>query len=147
MKVILRRDVEKLGKIGDVITVKDGYARNFLIPRRLVEVATPSNMKVVEEEKKRLLRLKEKEMAGVRELAQKISNMSCTISVRAGQDDKLFGAITTEAIAEVCEGKGVAIDKHWIQLDEPIKKMGVYQVPVKLHPEVVATLKLWVVKE
>jgi len=147
MKVILGRDVEKLGKIGDVITVKDGYARNFLIPRGLAKVATASNLKVIEEEKKRLLRLKEKDMDKVRELAEKISNMSCTISVRAGQDDKLFGAVTTEAIAKVCEGEGVAIDKHWVQLDQPIKKMGVYQVPVKLHPEVVATLKLWVVKE
>lgn len=147
MKIILTEDIEKLGGVGDVVTVKDGYARNFLIPRGLAKMATSSNLKIIEEEKKRLLRLKEKEKEEAEKLAKEISNTSCTVSVRAGQDDKLFGAVTAEAIARACEEGDIKIDKHKIQLEQPIKKLGVYQVPVKLHPEVTATLKLWVVKE
>lgn len=147
MKVILINDVKGLGAVGDVVTVKDGYARNYLIPKGLGKVATSSNLKVIEEEKKKLLRIKDKEKARAEELADRIFNTSCTISMRAGQDDKLFGAVTTEAIAKVCEGEGIKIDKHNIQIEQPIKKLGVYQVSVKLHPEVIATLKVWVVKE
>jgi len=147
MKIILIKDVEKLGKIGDVATVKDGYARNFLLPQGLARPATASNMKVVEEEKKRLAHVKEQEKQKMQELAEKISHISCSISMRAGEEDKLFGAVTTEAIAKACEAEGIQIDKHIIKLDEPIKKLGVYQVPIKLHPEVTATLKVWIVKE
>jgi len=146
MKVILTKDIEGLGKAGEVVRVKDGHGRNFLIPKGVARVATSSNLKVVEEEKKKLLRLKEKEKEKGRELAEQISKVSCTISVQAGQDDKLFGTVTTEAIAEVCESEGIKIDKRDIRLDEPIKKLGVYQVAVKVHPEVTATLKVWVVK-
>lgn len=147
MKVILIGDIGKLGKIGDVVTVKDGYARNFLIPRGLAKMATNSNMKVIEEEKKRLLRLKEKEKQEVLQLADRINNASCTIPMRAGEEDKLFGAVTNDAISKACEIEGIKIDKHNIQLQEPIKQLGVYQVSVKLHPEITATLKVWVVKE
>lgn len=146
MKVILTKDIEGLGKVGEVVKVKDGHGRNFLIPKGLAKVATSSNLKVVEEEKKKLLRLEEKEKENGRELAEQISKVSCTISVQAGQDDKLFGTVTTEAIAKVCESEGIKIDKRDICLDEPIKKLGVYQVAVKVHPEVTATLKVWVVK-
>jgi len=146
MKVILTKDIEGLGKVGEVVKVKDGHGRNFLIPKGLAKVAISSNLKVIEEEKKKLLRLKEKEKEKARELAEKISKVSCTISAQAGQDDKLFGTVTTEAIAKVCEGEGIKIDKRDIRLDEPIKKLGVYQAAVKVHPGVTATLKVWVVK-
>ncbi|PIU42270.1 MAG: 50S ribosomal protein L9 [Candidatus Omnitrophica bacterium CG07_land_8_20_14_0_80_42_15] len=147
MKVILIKDIENLGVVGDVINVSDGYARNFLIPRGYAKNATPSNLKTVEEEKRKALRLKEKEKEGILLLAEKISNSSFTIPMRAGEEDKLFGAVTTEMIAKACEAEGIKVDKHNIQIDEPIKKLGVYQVKIKLHPEVNATLKLWVVKE
>ena len=81
------------------------------------------------------------------QVAEKINNASCTISMRVGQEDKLFGAVTTEAIAQACQVEGITIDRHTIQLTEPIKQLGVYQIPVKLHPEITATLKVWVVKE
>jgi len=147
MKIILIENVKGVGEIGDVVIVKDGYARNYLIPKGLARTATSSNVKVIEEERNKLLRLKEKEKTKAQQLAEKVSNTSCTVSVRAGQDDKLFGAVTNEDIARVCEAEGIKIDKHRIQLGQPIKKLGVYQIPVKLHPDVVATLKIWVVKE
>lgn len=147
MKIILVKDIKGLGKIGDVATVKDGYARNFLIPKGFAKAANASNLKMVEEEKKRLTRLKEKEKKEFLQLADKINSASCTIPVRAGQEDKLFGAVTTDAVARACEAEGIKIDKHNIQLEHPINKLGVYHVGVKLHPEVSATLKVWVVKD
>jgi len=147
MKVILLNEVKGLGEVGDVVNVKDGYARNYLFPKGLAKFATTANLKVVEEDKKKILRKREKTKTAAEELREKISNTSFTVSVRAGQDDKLFGAVTAEAVAGACENEGIKLDKHIIQIGQPIKKLGVYQIPVKLHPEVVATLKLWVVKE
>lgn len=147
MKVILIKDVEKLGNMGDIITAKDGYARNFLIPHGFAKAADDSSMKLVEEHKKRSLRLKEKEKNEAALLAERINNTSCTIAMQAGEEDKLFGAITTDVVAKACEQEGIKVDKHKVELEEPIKKLGVYQIPIKLHPEVVATLKVWVVKK
>jgi large subunit ribosomal protein L9 len=147
MEIILVREVEGLGAVGDVVKVKDGYARNFLIPKGLAKTATKANMNAIEEEKKRLRRLEEKKKEEFLQLAEKINNASCTISMRAGEEDKLFGTVTNEAIARACAADGIHIDRHTIQLEEPIKKLGVYQVLVKIHPEVTATLKVWVVKE
>jgi len=147
IKVILTNSIKGVGEPGDVLTVKDGYARNYLLPKGLAKPATSSNLAAVEEEKKKIIRKKDKEKAVFQQLADKIAGVSCTVSVRAGEDDKLFGAVTTEAIAKACETEGVTVDKRSIQIDQPIKKLGVYQIPIKLHPEVVATLKLWIVKE
>jgi large subunit ribosomal protein L9 len=147
MEIILVKEVQGLGTIGDVVKVKDGYANNFLIPKGLAKVATKATMNTIEEEKKKLRRLEEKKKKEFLDLAEKINNASCTISMRAGEEDKLFGAVTNEAIARACAADGITIDRHTIQIEEPIRKLGVYQVLVKLHPEVTATLKVWVVKE
>lgn len=147
MKVILVEDVGKLGSIGDVVVVKDGYARNFLIPNKKARPATPENMKLLESIKKK----KEKAIAKQKEesvlAANKLSNFSCTINAAAGEDDKLFGSVTADMISKALETAGFNIDKKDITLEEPIKKLGVYQVEVKVHPEVKASLKVWVVKE
>lgn len=147
MKVILIEDVQKLGSMGDVVQVKDGYARNFLFPKRLAKPATASNLNIIEEiKKKKLLAItKEKKMAA--ELREKLSLASCTIPVEAGDDDRLFGSVTAQDIAHSFEEEGFSIDKRKIVLEEPIRKLGVYHVSVRLHAEVTAEVKVWVVKK
>ncbi len=147
MQVILCENVERLGKTGDTVNVKSGYARNFLIPGKLAFEATSQNLRAVEEikRKKQLAAQREKDKA--QELAQKLEKISCTIPVQAGEEDKLFGAVTTEDIQAAFETEGISLDKKQILLDSPIKQLGVYQVLVKLHPEVKATVKVWVVKK
>ncbi len=146
MKIILMQDVEKLGSAGDVVTAKDGYARNFLIPLKKARIATPANLKLAEAIRKK----KETEIARKKEevlrRAEELSRASCTINMAAGEEDKLFGSVTSDIIAQTLETMGFHIDKKDIVLDEPIKKLGVYQVEVRLHPEVKASLKVWVVK-
>jgi large subunit ribosomal protein L9 len=147
MKIVLIEDIEKLGAVGDVVTVKAGYARNFLIPRNKAKPATASNLKFVEtiKKKKEAQETKKKEDALL--LADKLSSISCTINMAAGEEDKLYGSVTADIISKTLEPMGFQIDKKHIVLEEPIKKLGVYQVEVKLHPEVKANLKIWVVKE
>lgn len=147
MKVILCKEIEKLGQAGEVITVKDGYARNFLIPKGLALTCTPKSLKVVEQLKRQKEQAAQKEKAAAEELAQRLSKLSCTIAMHAGQDDKLFGAVTTADIKEAFEAEGVAIDKKMILLSAPINQLGVYQVSVRLHPEVTAQTRVWVVKK
>ena len=147
MKVSLRSDVERLGSAGDVVTVADGYARNFLLPRGFAVTATEGNVKLIEVEKKRIakdqVRMKEEAEA----LAKQLEQVSLTISKQAGEEDKLFGSVTNKEIAEALLKENHEIDKRRIILDEPIKALGIYTVPVKLHAEVTASVKLWVVKE
>ena len=128
MKVILIEDVDKLGSMGDIVDVKDGYARNFLFPRDLGKLASSSNLKIVEDikKKKELALLKEKK--AVEELKEKISLASCTVSAEAGEDDRLFGSVTAQDVSEAFEAEGFSIDKRKIVLNEPIKKLGVYHV-------------------
>ncbi|HDI52208.1 50S ribosomal protein L9 [candidate division KSB1 bacterium] len=147
MRVILMQDFESLGHTGEIVEVADGYARNFLIPRRIVLEATPGNMKKFEEEKKRqLLRLnREKKVA--EKLAKELAKISCTVPVAVGEEDKIFGSVTSQDIADALKEKGYQIDRRKILLDEPIKALGIYTVPIKLHPEVDAEIKLWVVKK
>jgi len=147
MNVILKAKLEKLGEVGEVKEVKDGYAQNYLIPKGLAIEATPVNLKAVEQEKERQVVIKEKEKEEAKKLAESLSSHSYTISKRTGEEDKLFGAVTNQDIAESMQREGINIDKKKIQLEEPIKKLGVYQVPVKLHPEVTTNIKVWVVKE
>ena len=147
MKVILIENIDKLGSAGDTIVVKDGYARNFLIPKNKARPATPANLKMAQGLKKKMMDAIAKEKDEALKLAEKITNLSCSINAAAGEEDKLFGSVTTEMIAEALESHGLHIDKKDISLDEPIKKLGIYQVEIKLHPEVKATLKVWVVKE
>jgi len=147
MELILKKDVDKLGKTGDVISVKRGYARNFLIPKDLALPATPANLKVVEREKTKTIQRQKQEIDQAQELAKKIAAVSCTISVRAGEDGKLFGSVTNQDIAQAYAQENLNIDKRKIEIPEPIKEVGVFKISVKLHPEVVAQAKVWVVKE
>ena len=147
IKLILKSDLKELGNSGDIVDVKDGYARNFLIPAGLALKYSESVVKVLEEEKKKeKIRLeKEKKQASLYQ--EKISKISCTIPVKVGEEGKLFGAVTSADIEEALKQEGIKIDKRKIELPEPIKVLGVYTVPVRLHPEVIANIKVWVVKE
>lgn len=147
MKVILKKDIEKLGKAGEVVSVKDGYARNFLLLKGLALTASTVNLKIVEQEKKKAALRQEKQRQQAEELAQKIASVSCTITVQAGQDGKLYGSVTSQDIAQGYEAEGINIDKRKIELPEPIKEVGVFKINVRLHPEVVVQPKVWVVKE
>ena len=147
MKIVLKKDVEKLGKLGDIIIVKDGYARNYLIPKGLALEATENNLKIVEREKERIIREKEREKKEAIALADKVKNSSCTIVVEVGEDGKMFGAVTSQDIAKSFEDIGIKLDKRMIELNEPIKELGIFYVPIKLHPEVTVEAKVWVVKK
>ncbi len=147
MKVILRQDHEKLGEAGNIIQVKAGYARNFLIPKGVVFPASSENMKKYNSEKEQLNMKKIQEKRKSEEFAKILENVSCTITVQVGEEDKLFGSVTSQHIAEVLESQGHKIDKRKIILEEPIKSLGIYSIPIKLHPEVEAKVKVWVVKE
>lgn len=147
MKVILIDNVDRLGKTGDVITVKEGYARNYLIPQNKAKPATPGNMKFLEALKKKKSQEDAKIVAEAKALADKISGLSLTIAAQAGEEEKLFGSISNDAVSAALAEEGINIDKRDIILDEPIKKLGVYQVAVKIHPEVKANLRVWIVKK
>ncbi len=146
MKVILIEDVKHLGSMSDIVNVKEGYARNFLFPKKLAKLAVSSNLKIVDEIKKKKTQALEKEKKDAELLKEKLSSISCTITVEAGDDDKLFGSVMPQDIADALQSEGFSLDKKKITIDEPIKKLGVYHVNVKLHPEVKTTLKIWVVK-
>ena len=146
MKVILREDDKKLGKAGDIVEVKDGYAHNFLIPRNLAVRADASHMKQLEHERKILRDKSEKQLKQAGKLVEQIEKTSCTISVQVGEEERIFGSVTAIDIAQALGKEGVEIDKKAIQLEEPIKTLGVFTVPVKLGPEIEAKLKVWVVK-
>lgn len=147
IKVILLKDVAKLGNAGEIVSVKEGYARNFLIPNNKAKPATAGNMKIWEAIKKKVSVKEQAILTEANTLADKISNLSLTISVQAGEEEKLFGSVSNEMISEALAAEGVVIDKKDILLEEPIKKLGVFQVSVKIHPEVRANLKVWVVKK
>jgi large subunit ribosomal protein L9 len=147
MKVILRQNYNKLGTIGEVVDVKDGFARNFLIPRSIAFRATEGNLKALEQEKKQLARKEEKIVLDSEKLAAQLGGVSLTITMKVGEDDKLFGAVTSQMIADSLVEKGFSIDKRIIELEEPIKTLGIFEVPVKLHTQVSAKVKVWVVRE
>ena len=147
MKVILIEDVKSVGLMGDIVQVKDGHARNFLFPRKLARPVTSSNLKIIEEIKKKKVTALVKEKKAAEGLKEKLALASCTVSVEAGDDDKLFGTVTSQDIASALEQEEFSLDKRKIILEEPIKKLGVYNVEVKLHPEVKTDLRVWVVKK
>jgi len=147
MKVILRQDFQKLGKIGDLVDVKDGYARNYLIPRDIAYESTPSSLRILEEEKKQSAKRYEKEKLGAESMAQELAKLSITIKMKVGEEEKLFGSVTSQMIAEAAQEKGVTLDKRQIELDDSIKSLGIYDVKVKLSGGVVGVLKVWVVRE
>ena len=146
MKVILLEEMPSLGEAGDVIKVADGYGRNYLIPEKKAIEATSKNMKVWEHQKNLLKDKINKVKKEAEKLAEKIGGTSCTISKQTGEEDKLFGSVTSMDIEESLKEEGIDIDRKKIILDEPIKKLGIYAIPIKIHPEVIANLKVWVVK-
>lgn len=147
MLVILKENVENLGRIGDVVKVTDGYARNFLIPRKMVVPANENNIAAIEHQKKMLDKKRKAEKLSAEELAKKISGFTCNISRKVGEKDKLFGSVSTNDIADALKAGGIEIEKRSIHIKEPIKALGVHTVEIKLLPEVTTNLKVWVVKE
>lgn len=147
MEVILREDIEKLGTRGDVVKVAPGYARNFLLPRRLAVAATDSNKKIVEQEKQSHLR-KEAKLAGeAQELAKLLSALNLTVARKAGEADHLFGSVTANDVAELLAAQKFNVDRRKIQLDEPIRTLGEHKITVKLHKDVSTEITLNVTRE
>jgi len=147
MKVLLRQTLDSLGEAGKVVNVKDGYARNFLLPRGLAFEANARNMKFFEQEKQRLVSIKEKEKKTSEVLKTKMDGVSITATLPVGEDDRVFGSVTNQDVADLLAAKGFEIDKRRVLLEEPVKALGIYEVQVKLHTDVEATIKLWVVKQ
>ena len=147
MKLILREDVPDLGSAGQTVNVKDGYGRNYLIPRNLAIPATKANLKAIDEIHKQAEIRSRKRRREAETIKEKIEKLSLSVEVLVGEDDKLFGSVTSGDIAELMAKEGVIVDKRNIEIEAPIKVLGVYQVPVKVDKEVKASLKLWVIKK
>ncbi|MEE9196537.1 MAG: 50S ribosomal protein L9 [bacterium] len=147
MKVILQEDVVDLGQAGDLVEVKAGYARNYLIPKGLAMMATSRNVKVLEHQRRLTVARQGKQHTRATDLADAINTLSATFTRKAGDDDRLFGSVTSQHIAEFFSDEKLPVERKQIRLEEPIKALGVFNVPIKLHQEVTAELKVWVVKE
>jgi large subunit ribosomal protein L9 len=147
MEVILKEDVNKLGSRGDVVKVAEGYGRNFLLPRKLAIEATAGNKAVIAQMKAAAVRRSAKEKASAEELAKQFDGLSVSFQRRSGEHDQLFGSVTSSDIAEAIAKKGITLDRRQIQLHEPLKTLGEYTVPVKLHKDVNAHLKVVIEKE
>ncbi|GIO32817.1 MULTISPECIES: 50S ribosomal protein L9 [Paenibacillus] len=147
MKVIFLQDVKGQGKKGQIKEVSEGYASNFLLPRGLARLATDGNMKTLENQNAAEQRRKEQEKIDAQELGKKLEEMTVQLKAKAGEGGRLFGAITSKQIAEALAAQGIKIDKRKIELEEPIRHLGVTQMTVKLHPEVKVTLKVQVTEE
>ena len=147
MKIILTQDLENLGAAGDVVEVKPGYARNYLLPRQMGLVANKGNQALFEEVRHRRSAQVVREQREAEQKAETLSKASVNIAVSVGEEDRIFGSVTSQQIADLLNEQGLEIDRRTIQLDEPIRALGVYDVPVRLHPEVNAKVKVWVVKE
>ena len=147
MKVILRDDIDGLGVCGEVVNVKGGYGRNYLIPRNLAVVACPGNLKSIDEIKTQKNFRDSKRKRESERIKDKLEKISLTAEVQVGEEDKVFGSVTATNVATLLKQQGFEIDRRLIQLDEPIKALGVYTIPIKLDKNVVAETKLWVVKK
>jgi large subunit ribosomal protein L9 len=147
MLVILRENVENLGQVGDLVKVTDGYARNYLLPRKLVVAANEKNEAAIEFHRKSLEKKRQQLKAAAEEIVKKLGDLSVSISRKVGENDKLFGSVSTADIADALNALGQSIEKRQIQIDQPIKALGVHTVSVRLAPEITGTLKVWVVKE
>lgn len=147
MEVILRRSIGKLGRAGDIVEVKDGYARNFLLPKGFAYPATEGHKRKVQEESKRRAHKLAVQKEDAEAQAAALDNVELHFTARSGEGDKLFGSITSGDIAEKLAEEGFEIDRRAIELDEPIKMIGVYKVPIRLHAEVRTEVRVWVVKE
>jgi large subunit ribosomal protein L9 len=147
MKVILRKNSDKLGNISEVVSVKDGYARNYLIPRGIAYEATEGSLRQLEEERKQQSRFVDKERKQAETLAAQLEKISITIKMKVGEEDKLFGSVTSQMIADALVEKEITLDKRHIELEEPLKALGIYDVPVKLAGGVMGKIKVWIVRE
>ena len=147
MDVILREDIEKLGSRGEIVKVAPGYARNFLLPRKLAVQATDSNKKIVEQERQAHLRKEAKHKSEAEDLSKLLNGVSVTIAQKAGENDQLFGSVTSKDVADALAARNFTIDRRKIQLDDPIKTLGEFKVPVRLHKDVTAEVTVNVVKE
>ncbi len=147
MEVILRNAIDKLGHPGDIVSVSPGYARNFLLPRGLAYQATPGNLKRIAAEKSRLEALENERKTAAQAIAEKLAEVSVTFAARVGEEGKLFGSVTTADIVHQLEAQGFKFEKRQIELNEPIKALGMYKVPVRLHADVHPEIKVWVIKQ
>jgi large subunit ribosomal protein L9 len=147
MDVILREDIDKLGTRGQLVKVAPGYARNFLLPNKMAVAATESNKKIVEQERQAYLRREAKVESEAKDLGKMLGAVAITIRQKAGENDQLFGSVTSKDIAEALEAQGYTIERRKIALEEPIKTLGEFKVPVKLHREVTAEITVTVAKE
>jgi len=147
MEIILREDVEKLGTRGQLVKVTSGYARNFLLPKRLAVAANESNKKIVEQERQAHVRREAKEVSGAQDLAKLLAGVSITIAQKAGENDQLFGSVTSKDIADALEQQKFTIDRRKVVLEEPIKTLGEHKVTVRLHRDVAVEVPVHVVKE
>ncbi len=147
MQVILLENVPSLGKAGDMVKVSDGYGRNYLIPKKKAILATEKSVKMVEHQKRQVQQRVEKSRKDAQKVASQIENLSCTFTKSVGESGKLFGSITSMDIENYLKENGIDVDRKKIVLEEPIKNLGMFTVPIKLNPEVTAQLKVWVVQE
>ena len=142
MKLLLKEDVDGLGFCGDEVEVKDGYGRNFLIPKGKALLATPNNLKAFNHQKRVVQGKVTKVIAAAQAVADEIAKLTCLVKKKVGDTGKMFGSVTAQEVADLLKGQGVEVDRRKIQIAEPIKKAGEYKIPVKLHSEVTAEIKL-----
>ena len=147
MDIILMENVEKLGQVGDVVKVKNGYARNYLLPRQLGMAATAGNIKRIEKEKTKRLAIWEAEKQEAQKKADLLSKVSLTIAVEVNDQEKLYGAISETEILEALHAEGQMVDKKSLVLEKPVDDLGIFEIGVKLHPQVIAKIRLWVTKK
>jgi large subunit ribosomal protein L9 len=147
MQVILLEDVSSLGKAGDLVKVSDGYGRNYLVPQKKAILATEKNIKVLDHQKRLVQHRMAKTKKDIQKIAQEIESLSCTFAKAVGESGKLFGSVTSMEIEAFLKENGLEVDRKKIHLEEPIKSVGMFTVPIKLHPDVTAQLKVWVVQE
>lgn len=147
MEVILSQNVSNLGKVGDIVKVKDGYARNLLFPRKLAYVATPVNLKRIEQQRKHIEAQYNEEKGKAQELADKLSKISPTVNVEVNDLDKLYGAVSEAEIVKAIEIEGFEVNKNDFVIEKPIEELGIFEIGLKLHPDVIAKIRLWVTKK
>ena len=147
IEIILVKDIGALGKMGDVVQVKNGYARNYLIPRKLAYHATTANLKRIEQQKAKEAKLYASERQEAEELAKRLSKTSCTVTVEVNDLEKLYGSVSEVDVVQALEVEGISIDKKAVVLEKPIEELGIFEVGIKLHPEVLAKIRLWVAKK
>ncbi|ROL62046.1 50S ribosomal protein L9 [Bacteroidetes/Chlorobi group bacterium ChocPot_Mid] len=147
MKVILRQDVDNLGQMGSIVNVKPGYARNYLIPRELAYHATPNALRIFELEKKQFEKIRAFEKADAEKISAQIADLQISIPMKVGEEGRLYGSVTSQMIAQELELRGYEIDKRQIIIEDAIKTLGVFDVKVRLHTDITANLKIWVISE